>query len=160
MRTRELITDDEYLDQKSLLIGESEEIKNHLNKHTSSKVSGSDIVNELNFISKAKDKFKNGDEIERKELIRIFGQKLILADKKLAFTPVDWLVPIRENYSEPERQFFALEPLENEAISCDKNKKTPVGSSVVLSKNRQTLGLNDLNSTWLRQLGSNQRPNR
>ena len=161
MRTRGLIDDVEYLEQKTSLLGELESRKSKLDNLRSNPSQGAkEVITLLNFIRKAQDKFNSGSVSERRELITMFGQKLDLTYKELSFTPVSWLIPIKENYSTLVRQFLALEPQEKVGSLPLESKKTPVGSSAVSSQNRQTLGLNSLNSTWLRQLGSNQRPNR
>lgn len=160
IRTRGLIDDDEYINQKTSLIKEREDIKTKIEKLDNKDTSAQEVISKLNFISKAVEKFENGNHAERKELLAMLGQKLTLKDKELDFTPVKWLIPIRDNYSTLERQFFALEPKKNQSNISHKSKKTPVGSSAVPFDKLQTLGLNSLNSTWLRQLGSNQRPNR
>lgn len=159
MRTRGLIDDYEYLEQKTLLLGELESGKSKLESLKSNPSKGAkETITLLNFIRKAQDKFNGGQISERRELITMFGQKLDLLHKELTFTPVSWLIPIKENYSILERQFLALEPLENNDSLYHKSKKTPVGSSAISSQNRQTLDLNLLKSTWLRRLDSNQQP--
>jgi hypothetical protein len=161
MRTRGIIDDAEYAEQKKFLVDEIESHKSKLAAlNSNSATSAKETINSLKFIQKAQKKFEDGTIDERKELITMFGQKLDLLDRKLTFTPVSWLIPIQKHYPDLERQFLALEPRKPNSSLMLESKKTPVGSSAVLSENRQTLGLNSLNSTWLRQLGSNQRPNR
>lgn len=146
MRTRGLIDDSEYLEQKTLLLEELETRKSKLDNLKQNPSKGArETITLLNFICKAQDKFNGGNILERRELITMFGQKLDLLYKELTFTPVSWLIPIKENYSTLERQFLALEPRNSSNQQIEKQKRT---SEEVLK------------FTWLRQLGSNQRPNR
>jgi site-specific DNA recombinase len=144
MRTKGLIDDNEYSEQKRLLVDELELRKAKMkaikqNPHKGAK----QTLTLLNFINKAQSKFKNGSDSEKKELLTIFGQKLVLEDKKLKFSPVSWLIPIQEGYSDLERQFLTLEPANNRNLQIENNKKT---SEEVLK------------SSWLRRLDSNQQP--
>ena len=100
MRTRGLIDDNEYLEQKTLLLEELESGKSKLERLKSNPSKGAkETISLLNFIRKAQDKFNGGQISERRELITMFGQKLDLLYKELTFTPVNWLIPIKENYS-------------------------------------------------------------
>ena len=142
MRTKGLIDDGEYLEQKTLLLEELESRKSKIDSLKQSPNKGAkETITLLNFIRKAQDKFSNGNISERRELIAMFGQKLDLLYKNLAFTPVNWLIPIRENYSTLERQFLALEPPISGKQQIEKNEKT---SEEILI------------SSWLRRLDSNQ----
>ena len=144
MRTRGLIDDVEYLEQKTELLTELETQKSKLNNLKLDPSKGAkETVTMLNFIRLAQDKFSNGNPTERRELITMFGQKLDLLYKKLTFTPVNWLIPIKENYSTLERQFLALEPLNSSNLQIKDKKRT---SEKVLK------------SSWLRRLDSNQQP--
>lgn len=144
MRTRGLINDNEYLEQKTALLLELESQKSKLEELQQDPSKGAgETITLLNFIKKAQDKFHAGNITERRELITMFGQKLGLKDKELDFTPVAWLVPIKNGYSELERQFLALEPLNSPNQQIEKQKRT---SEEVLK------------STWLRRLDSNQQP--
>ena len=144
MRTRGLIDDNEYLEQKTLLLEELESGKSKLESLKLNPSKGAkETITLLNFIRKAQDKFNGGQLVERRELITMFGQKLDLLYKELTFTPVSWLIPIKENYSALERQFLALEPLNSSNLQIENKKRT---SEKVLK------------SSWLRRLDSNQQP--
>jgi site-specific DNA recombinase len=142
MRTRGLLDDTEYLEQKTALLEELESRKAKLDNLKLSPGKGAkETITILNFIRKAQDKFNGGNLAERRELITMFGQKLDLLHKELTFTPVAWLIPIKNNYSTLERQFLALEPRNSSKQQIENNKRTPEEV---------------LKSTWLRRLGSNQ----
>lgn len=111
MRSRGIIDDEELLEQKKQLTEEALKLNARLeNLKNNSSISSSQIIDTLNFASKAIETFTNGNEDDQKSVLRVFGSKIGLIDKKLNLTPLDWLIPIRDNYSDLERQFLTLEP--------------------------------------------------
>lgn len=82
-----------------------------------------ETISLLNFIRKAQDKFNGGQISERRELITMFGQKLDLLYKELTFTPVNWLIPIKEALLTLERQFLALEPHNSKDLQIENKQK-------------------------------------
>ncbi len=99
-----------------------------------------EVANEIfTFARYAKEDFDSDDLEKKRTVIAKLGANLTILDRTIQFTPNKYFVPIEEMN---ERRNLATQ-----MVRTDSDKiKTPANSQVSLS--------------WLRQLGSNQRPNR
>ncbi len=111
----------------------------------------------FSFARYAKEDF-DGDDLEKKRTVIIkLGEKLSILDRTIQFTPNKYFIPIEKmNDALNNAQNMVRTENSTENIAL-KSKKTPVGSLAVPNESTSLL---DANTSWLRQLGSNQRPNR
>ena len=109
------------------------------------------------FARYAKEDF-DSDDLEKKRAVVIkLGESLTIRDRTIQFTPNKYFIPI-EKMNENKAQLLSEVITEKSPQKiAQKSKTTPVGSYAVPSTSTSHL---DINTPWLRQLGSNQRPNR
>ena len=106
------------------------------------------------FARYAKEDF-DGDDLEKKRTVVVkLGEKLSILDRTIQFTPNKYFMPLEEMI-ENEKQARDMVRTENNDVQ--KSKNTPVG---VLAFPNESTSIFDLNLSWLRGLGSNQRPSR
>ncbi|MGH7217914.1 MAG: recombinase family protein [Candidatus Microsaccharimonas sp.] len=104
------------------------------------------------FARYAKEDF-DGDNLEKKRSVVVkLGEKMEILDRTIQFTPNKYFIPLEEMN---EREKLALEMVRTVNNDVLKSKNTPVG---VLALPNESTSIVDLNSSWLRRLGSNQRP--
>lgn len=109
------------------------------------------------FARYAKEDF-DGDDLEKKRTVIIkLGEKLSILDRTIQFTPNKYFIPIEKMNDELNNAQNMVRTENNTEKIALKSKKTPVGSLAVPNESASYL---DVNTSWLRQLGSNQRPNR
>lgn len=106
------------------------------------------------FARYAREDFDSEDFEKKRTVITRMGEKLEILDRTVQFTPNKYFTPI-EKMNERLKQTTEMVRTENN--DTKKSKNTPVG---VLASPNESTSILDLNSSWLRQLGSNQRPNR
>lgn len=106
------------------------------------------------FARYAKEDFDSDDLEKKRSVIVGLGEKLSILDRTIQFAPSRYLIPLKK-MNEQTSQLENMVRTEN--IDVQKSKNTPVGVLAIPDESTSTL---DLNTSWLRQLGSNQRPNR
>lgn len=106
------------------------------------------------FARYAKEDF-DSDNLEKKRSVIVgLGEKLSILDRTIQFAPSRYLIPL-EKMNEQTSQLENMVRTKNNDVQESKN--TPVGVLALPDESTSTL---DLNTSWLRRLGSNQRPNR
>ena len=141
MRLRDLINDEEYIEQKESLSSELRRLRESLRDTEERADKWLEIAEKtFDFASTALERFQNGDPDERREIFTTLGNVFTMKDQKLTIEPCEWFVPIREQYPELERLF--------REVRTDKK---------ATSKELE-MAYADIKSSWLRRLDSNQQP--
>lgn len=109
------------------------------------------------FARYAKEDFDSDDLEKKRTVIARLGNKLELLDRTIQFTPNKYLIPIEEMNEQQNRLSNLVRTSLKTVEFPYKSKTTPVGSYAVQAVLTSDF---DINTAWLRQLGSNQRPNR
>lgn len=139
MRLRDLITDEEYIEQRESLTGELRGLKELLRDTEERAEKWLELTEKaFDFATYAQQNFVNGGLSTRREIFTTLGNSFILKDKQLQIQLCEWFVPIQKNYPQLERAF-------KEVIT---NKQ--------LSGNRErTAEITAIRSLWLPGLDSN-----
>ncbi len=109
MRTRDLLDDEEYFEQKNRLKLDRSRLEDSLrstNDRTDDWMNKAEEV--FSFAVNAPKKFMDGSKAEKRRILINLGQNLILKDGKLSITPYEWLVPIAESYPEIEKAYLKV----------------------------------------------------
>lgn len=141
MRYRDLISDDEFTKERSLLQKEINEMRlkqKEVEQRTDSWLNLTEKT--FHFATNAKATFEQGDLQTKKEVLAALGSNPTIKDGKLSIPLNEWLVPIAESYPALEKEYQRLEPTKE---STSKGKNEAIAS---------------LRSTWLGGWGSNPRP--
>lgn len=107
MRTSELIDDDEYLREKKRLKTEEARMKGHGENSAESPTATTE--DGFEFACKARAAFAAGDIEMKKTIFSAIGVNWRLKDHRIEIEPVEWLVPIREQYPAIEERMKAFE---------------------------------------------------
>ncbi len=114
-----------------------------------------ELANEMfTFARYAKEDFESDDLEKQRTVVAKLGANLTIMDRTIQFTPNKYFVPIEEMN---KRRNNPSDMVRTENNDAQKSKNTPVGVLAIPDKSTSNL---DPNLSWLRQLGSNQRPNR
>lgn len=117
-----------------------------------------ELANEVfTFARYAKEDFESDSLEKQRTVVAKLGADLTILDRTIRFTPNKYFIPIEEMNEKLSRSEYMVRTEKEQENIAQKSKNTPVG---VLAVPRQSTSLLDDNSSWLRQLGSNQRPNR
>ncbi|MGZ6005527.1 MAG: recombinase family protein [Candidatus Saccharimonadales bacterium] len=141
LRLRELISDEEYIEQRETLVGEINRLKEQLRDTEQRAEKWLELTeNAFDFATYARENFKAGGKQERRDIFTNLGNSFILRDKRLVIEPSAWFVPIQKEYPKLERDF-------NE-----------VRTNKYASSKEKTAAITAVQSSWLRGLDSNQQP--
>lgn len=106
MRLKDLLNDEEYIEQKEKIIYEKRRLKELLDDTESRADKWLELTEKsFNFATNARECFKNGDSKVRRDIFTTLGKRFILKDKKLIIEPCEWFMPIQNNYSAIESAF-------------------------------------------------------
>ncbi len=109
MRTRELLTDDEYLEQKNRLRLELDSIHVDINETDRRARDWVKLTEKaFEFATTAKEAFSNGDSKVKRDILMTMGERLILLDQRLYIEPSEWLVPLKEQYPAIEKKYLRV----------------------------------------------------
>ncbi len=107
MRTNDLLTDEEYSSQKKRYNQELNELDGDLRQ---TEVRANNWIQAaeqaFEFITNAKETFKNGSPEDRRRVFMGLGQNFTLKDQKLDVELREWLVPIANNYQDLEQTYL------------------------------------------------------
>lgn len=141
LRLRELINDDEYIEQRETLVGEINRLKEQLRDTEERAEKWLELTeNTFDFATHARQSFKAGGKQERRDIFTTLGSSFILKEKQLTIEPNLWFVPIRNEYPKLERAF---------------NK---VRTNNFSSSKEKTAAFSAVRSQWLRRPDSNRQP--
>ena len=106
MRTRDLLTDEEYMQQKfkikSELIHSDDKLRN-TEKRADEWLELTEKA--FDFATYAQVRFAEGTLKDKRDVLRTLGKNLTLKDGHLEITPNEWLIPIAESYPELEASY-------------------------------------------------------
>lgn len=105
--TRDILTEDEYFEQKNRIIASRSGIDAKLRKLESSSDEWMALAEDVfNFATTAKKRFKNGTLSDKRIILQTLGGNFTLLDNKLSLLPSEWLQPIAEHYPELEKRYL------------------------------------------------------
>ena len=106
MRTRDLLDDDEYLEQKHKLKSELIRTDDSLRNTEQRADDWLELTEKaFDFATYARARFANGTLADKRDVLRTLGKNLTLKDGHLEITPNEWLIPIAEGYPELEASY-------------------------------------------------------
>jgi site-specific DNA recombinase len=106
MRYRGMVDDDEFLRERNKLKAEIEKLRTELRRAESRADQWLDLTEKtFNFATHARYWFQHGDINVKKEVLMALGQNPTIRDRKLSFTPNEWLQPIAEKYPALEQKY-------------------------------------------------------
>jgi len=109
MKIRELLTDEEYLEQKNELQKTQKKLREQLRDTEDRADKWLDITERMfNFAIYAKQTFEDGDYKTKKEILTSLGSNFILNNGKLEILAHPWLKPIEKANTSPSLTFDAL----------------------------------------------------
>ncbi len=110
MRYRDLINDEEYLNEKTKLQSQIAQLKNKLRETETRAESWLELTEKtFDFATYARIRFANGDLNIKKEILSALGSNCTLKDKILSIQPNEWLKPIAEGYPAIEKEYLRSE---------------------------------------------------
>ncbi len=141
LRLRDILTDDEFVEQKNDLSQEIIKTEQELKSHDNKNQKCHDLaIQTFNFAKYAREGFINGDTQTKKEILMALGQNPKILNVKISFQLNEWLQPIKKTYSDLEIEYKRLEPEKTGVIEAKDIKKE------------------EICKTWLPGSDSNQRP--
>lgn len=103
MRTRDLLDDEEYLEQKNRLRYELVRTDDSLRNTEQRADDWLELTEKaFDFATYARTRFAEGSLDDKRDVLRTLGKNLTLKDGHLEITPNEWLIPIAESYPELE----------------------------------------------------------
>lgn len=109
MRTRKLLDDDEYVEQKNRLKLERNAIDGKLtnvSKQADQWTAATERA--FDFATNAPERFKHGSLAVKGDILRTLGETLIMKDQKLLIEVSEWLVPIAEHAPELQKRYLYI----------------------------------------------------
>lgn len=95
MRLKELITDEEFIREKSKLQEEISKVKIRISQNQDKSQNWLELVERaFCFATYARNSFINGDLKTKREIFAALGQSYILKGGKIEIKPVNWIIPI------------------------------------------------------------------
>ena len=141
--TRNLLEEDEYIEQSNRLKKERMTIDDQLRNTESRSDEWMELTEKaFDFATYARIRFQNGDLMTKRDILMTLGGNLTLKDNKLSITPNEWLIPIAEGYSELEQSYLKVRT-NQKATSQDRK-----------------MALDNIYDSWWALRGSNPRPPR
>ena len=141
MRLRELLDDEEYVEQRERLSAELRKLQENLHATEERADKWLELTERtFDFATNARQIFKTGTEEKRREVFAALGGKVTLKDKLLNIELHPWFVPIVRDYADIERAF------------------EEVRTTKYASSKEKTAALTAVQSSWLRRPDSNRQP--
>ncbi len=143
MRLKDLINDEEYIEQREKLSAETRRLKELLLDTQERAEKWLELTEKaFDIATYARQNFIDGDAETCREIFINLGSSFILKDNKLSIQPHEWFVPIQKEYPRIEQLF------------------REVRTRKYASSKEKTAAFTAVRSQWLRGLDSNQRPRR
>lgn len=141
MRIRELISDDEYTEQRNELQSQITKLKEELHDTESRADKWLELTEKtFEFATYARENFSRGDLNIKKEIFVALGQNATIRDGKLNIELNEWFKPIAENHAKLEADFNLVRT---------KKFRSPQGKTELIGS---------LSHSWLRRPDSNRQP--
>jgi site-specific DNA recombinase len=108
MRTRQLLDDEEYIDQKNKLKLEMARVIDSISNTDKRADEWLELTEEaFNFAKHARTRFAHSNDLTvKRDILLTLGQNLLLKDRKLILQTSSWLIPLGEKYPELERAYL------------------------------------------------------
>lgn len=108
MRTRQLLDDVEYIDQKNKLKLEMAKVGEEMQNTDQRAENWLELTEKaFDFAANAFTRFSNSDDLMvKRDILLTLGQNLLLKDNKLTLETNEWLIPIGEKYPELEKEYL------------------------------------------------------
>lgn len=106
MRTRDLLDDDEYLEQKNKVrndLARADDALRNTEKRADDWVELTEQA--FDFATYARVRFSEGDTTVKRDILMTLGANFKLKDHKLTLDPSEWLVPIAKMYPALEKEY-------------------------------------------------------
>jgi site-specific DNA recombinase len=130
MRTRDLLSDDEYLEQKSRLNSEKLAVDESMRNTEQRADDWLELTEKaFDFATYARIHFNEGSIEKRREILRTLGSRLTLKDNKLTIEPNGWLVPIKERYPELKKRYLKVATNKKASVSDRDEAMLPIFES-------------------------------
>lgn len=140
MRLKHLLTDEEYLAQKNVFTLEKASLEEKIATLSTRQDNWMDQTDKaFSFMKGIRERFENGDMIEKRSIISAVGSNLVLKDRKLDISPNGVFVPLQKACLETQSILAEFEP------SKGLNFATKTVQESIFK-------------VWLRGSGSNRRP--
>ena len=111
MRLRDLLSDDEYIDERNRLQGEITHLKGRINETEARAEKWLELTEKtFDFATYARKAFLMGDTHTKREIVMALGSNPIIKDKIFRIEANKWLQPIGENYHALKEEYLGLEP--------------------------------------------------
>ena len=113
MRYRGLIDDEEYMRERKLLQSQLTSLKQVLRETEDRAMNWLELTeNTFHFATNAREAFIHGDMDTKKDILMAIGQNPTIKGGRLCIETSEWLVPIKDTYTELEEDYLRLEPLQ------------------------------------------------
>jgi site-specific DNA recombinase len=121
MRTRGLLDDEEYLEQKRKAKSEMARVDDGL-RNTEKRADDWLELSEkaFDFATYARVRFNDGDVVVKRDILMTLGANFKLKDHKLTLNPSEWLIPIGEMYPALEKEYVRRGGTNKNATSKEK----------------------------------------
>lgn len=127
MRYRELLSDEEYLQQKNPLLRQLKKLQEELNDTHARAEQWLELTEKtFEFITYAAHHFKEDDFEKKRTILAGFGSNFLIKDKQLVMQPHEWLIPIGEEYKQLEAAYLKLEPAQSSSTSIENIHLEPI----------------------------------
>ncbi len=119
MRLKDLLTDEEYIEQREELSGEARRLKELLRDTEDRAEKWLELTEKtFDFATYARGNFLSGDSKARREIFTSLGNSFTLRDNRLHIELHEWFLPIQKGYQQLESQFNEVRT-NNKATSTD-----------------------------------------
>lgn len=127
MRTRELLDDDEYREQKNRLSAEKTRIDQLLRSTEDRADEWLELAEKaFDFAVYARVHFNNGSLEKKREILMTLGTNIILKDNEMSLEINEWLVPIGEGYPEIEKRYLKVRTNKNASLTDGSEAMLPI----------------------------------
>lgn len=123
MRTRDLLDDAEYIEQRNRLKLELSKADNAIGHTKERSEKWLELTEEVfDFATYARIRFKKGDMKTKRQILATLGENFELKDGKLTLQQSEWLVPITEQYPDLEKEYLRRVGTNKKASSKEKEE--------------------------------------
>lgn len=123
MRTRDLLDDAEYMEQRNRLKLELSKADSAIGQTKERSEKWLELTEEVfDFASFARIRFRNGDLKTKRQILATLGENFELKDGKLTLQQSEWLVPIVEQYPDLEKEYLRRVGTNKKATSKEKEE--------------------------------------
>lgn len=127
MRTRDLLDDDEYIEQKNRLSLEKTRLDQLLRSTEQRADEWLELVEKaFNFATYARIHFRDGSLEKKREILTTLGTNIVLEDNTLSLEVNEWLVPISRDYPEVEAAYLKVRTNKKASLTDGSEEMLPI----------------------------------